>query len=159
VSAVDVLSQCISIKRFALAVISGESVLRVRNEESAITGTLESTKDSTSGRGLSQTNVEEHFEWSSSILSLFSKSVAAIRLSDTLIFICKTDLGQCSTSNEEAGGICGSPILETVADSVFGQLRGVSGGENNISLELGVDNLANLQIRQYDEDDIPLWCL
>jgi hypothetical protein len=159
VSTIDVLPQCISIKGFALAIISWESVLGVRDEESAITGTLESTKDSASGRGFSQTNVKEYFEWSSSILSLFSKSVAAIRLSDTLIFVCKTDLCQCSTSNEKACGICGGPILETVGDSVFGQLRGVSRSENNISLELGVDNLANLEISSFNEGDIPLWCL
>lgn len=141
---VDVLSQGIGVKGLALRVVSGESVLGVRDVETTVARTLESTEHSASSRGLSQSDIKEDFEWSTRTLGLLSEGVTAIGLSDTLVLVCKTNLGQGATGNKKASGICGSPVFETVVDSVLGQFRRVCGCEDNIALELGVDDLADL---------------
>jgi hypothetical protein len=121
----------------------------VGNVETTIAGSLESTEDSASGRSLSQSNVKEDLEWSSSTVDFLCERVATIGLSDTLVLVCQSNLCQRTTRNQETGGICGSPVLETVLDPVLGQFRGVGGGKDNIALELGVDDLADLAIRPF----------
>jgi len=121
-SAVDILSQCIRVERFTLRVISRKTILRVRNEEATIAGTLEGTKHSASCRRLAQSDIKVDFEGSSRIFNLFSERVTAIRLNNTFILVGKTDLGQSTTSNKESSGIRSRPILETVLDTVIGQL-------------------------------------
>lgn len=158
VAAVDVLSQGIGIEGLAILVVSGESVLGVGNVETTIAGSLESTEDSASGRSLSQSNVKEDLEWSSSTVDFLCERVATIGLSDTLVLVCQSNLCQRTTRNQETRGICGSPVLETVLDPVLGQFRGVGGGKDNIALQLGVDDLADLAIRHFTGDYVPRWC-
>lgn len=121
-STVNILPQGIGVERFTLRVVSRETILRVRDEESTVAGTLEGTKYSASCRRLAQSDIKIDFEWASRIFDFFSKRVTAIRLNDTFVLVSKTDLGQSTTSNEESGGIRRCPILETVLDTVIGQL-------------------------------------
>ena len=122
---VDVLSQGIGIKGLALRVVSGESVVGVGDIKTAVAGSLESTENSASSRSPSQSDIKEDLEWSSSTVDFFSERVAAIGLGDTLVLVCQSNLCQRTTRNQETGGICGSPVLETVLDSVLGQFRRV----------------------------------
>jgi hypothetical protein len=122
---VDVLSQGIGVKGLALRVVSGESVFGMGDIETTIARALESTENSASGRGLSQSDIKEDFEWSTGTFGFLSEGVTAIGLSDTLVLVCKTNLGQCTTGNKKSSGICGGPVLETVLDSVLGQFRRV----------------------------------
>ena len=143
-STIDVLLQSIGIKSFTLGIISWETILRVRNVETSITSTLHSSKDSASSGGFPQPNIEEDFEGSACIFDLFSHGVTAIWFLDTFILLCKTNLGQSATSNEQSSGICGSPILETMFNAVFRQLRWIRRCKYNITLQFGVNDLTNL---------------
>jgi len=144
VSTVDVLSQCIGIEALTLRIVTRESVLRVRNVQSTITRTLHGTKDTATSRSLSQSDVKVDFEWTVITLDFLSDGEAAIWFSNTLVLVGKTNLRQSTTSNEEAGSVCGGPVLETVVDSVIGQFGRVGRCKDDITLELGVNDLADL---------------
>lgn len=120
VSTIDVLPQSISVERLALWIVSRESILRVRNKQTTIRSTFKGAENTASRRRPSQSNVKEDFEWSASIFNLLGERMTAIRFNNTFVFICKTNLGQSTTSNEEASGICSSPILESMFNPVLG---------------------------------------
>ena len=121
-SSINVLLQSIGIKSLTFGIVFRETVFRVRNIETSVTGTLHGTEYSASRGSFPQPNIKENFERSPGTISFFSHGMTAIRFSDTLILVRKSNLGQSTTSNEETRRICGSPVLETMFNSVFRQL-------------------------------------
>jgi hypothetical protein len=76
-------------------------------------------------------------------------------LNDTLVLVSKAELGQSSSSDEETGGVGGSPVGKTVGDTKVGQLLGRGVDQDDISLQLGVDNLADdLSVGDSDHESV-----
>ena len=144
----DILLQSIRIKRLGLRIIPREPFIRMRDIQTPIRSTLERTKHTTPRTRLAQSNIQKHLEWPWAVLLLLlGQSMAAIGLKHTLILVGKADLGKGTTGDEETCGIGGRPIFEAMLDAIAGQLRGVSGGKDDVTLDLGVDDLADLPAR------------
>jgi hypothetical protein len=105
---VDVLLEDLSVKGFAFRVITGETLVRVGDEDTTIAGTLHSTEETGSGGGALETNIEVALERAGSVLFIkdLSVSKSAVRLSDTLIFIGEAELGESTASDEETSSVC-----------------------------------------------------
>jgi hypothetical protein len=143
VATVDVVSEKLGVKLLSLGVITGESLLRVGNVDTTVRGTLERTKDSGTGGGALETNVEEALERSRLIVTKrLSFGEFTIGLGNTLILVSKTEDGKSSSGHKQTSGICGGPVGQTGLDTVSGELLGGSLGENVVALDPGVNDLA-----------------
>jgi hypothetical protein len=145
VTAVDVLLQGIRIKRLTLRIIPRKPILRVRNIQSPIRSPLERPKHTTPCTRLAQPNVQVNLERPSLVLNRFSHGKGAVGLDDALIFFCQADFGEGTASDEEACCVGCCPVFEAMFDAVAREFGGVGCGKDDIALELGVDDLADLR--------------
>jgi len=143
VDTVDVVAEKFSIKRLALNVETGETVLTVGDVDTTIRGTLDGTEETGTSGGTLETDIKESLEGTGAVLDGLSHLDSAIGLSDTLILLIKTELGKSTTSNKETSSVGGSPVGQTTLDTIAGKLVGVGGSKNVITLELGIDDLAD----------------
>ena len=104
----NVLLQCLSIQLFALGIISRETLIRVGNKDSAIAGTFEGTENTGSCRCAFEADVKVAFERARGIFIVkgFGQSECAIRVSDTFVFVGKTELREGSASDKETSCVC-----------------------------------------------------
>ena len=165
----DVFPQSLAVELLSFHVVTRESVLRVGNEDTTVRSALEDTKDTGSGRSALKTSVEEALERSWSIFSLsLGQFELSLNLGNTLVLVGEAELGQRSSCDKETDGVgcklgqhdqsasrvkalgvrlTGSPVGETVLDAVSGELMRISRGKDDVSLNLGVDDLG---------DDVPV---
>ena len=145
VSTEDVFLQHLRVQRLALRIIARESLLRVGNEDATIARSLKRTKDSRASRCALEANIQVCLEWPRSVLIVegLSHGDLAGRLSHTFIFVRKTEFVKCSAGDEKAGSIGSSPVGETVVDAIAGEFFRASGSEDEVSVQTGVDYLAN----------------
>ena len=103
----DVLFEDLSIQLLGLWVVTGETLLVVGNVDTTVASTLEGTEHTRTSRSALETDIEVALEGAGGILLIesLSQSELTIGLSDTLVFVGKTELGQSTTSNEETSGI------------------------------------------------------
>jgi hypothetical protein len=104
----DILFQCLSVQFLALSVVSRETLIRVRNEDPAVTRPLEGTENTRPCRRAFETDIKIAFEGTGSIFIVegFCQSKCAVRVCDTLVFVGETKFRQCSTGNKETSCIC-----------------------------------------------------
>jgi hypothetical protein len=140
---IDILLQSICIKGLILRIIPREPIIRMRDIQPAIRSTLERTKDTTPRARPAQSDVQKDLERSST-LTFFCQREAAIGLNDTLVLVSQANFGEGATGDEEACGIGGCPVFEAVFDAVAGEFGRVGCGKNDIALEFGVNDLADL---------------
>lgn len=144
VSGVDVLAEGLGVELLGLNIVTWEAVWRVWDVESSIGSTLHGTEDTSTSGGSLETDIENDLEWTSLLSILISSlggGVLASSLSDTLEHLIETQLLEGTTGAEKTGSVGGSPVGETVLDSVSLELVGVSGNEDLITDNLGGDNL------------------
>ena len=115
------------------------------NEDATIARSLERTKDSRAGGGAFEANIQVCLEWPGSVLIIegLSHGNLAGRLLHTFVLIRKREFGECPAGDEKAGSIGSCPVGETVVDAVAGKFFGASRSEDKVSLQTGVDYLAN----------------
>ena len=145
VPAEDVFLQYLRVQCLALRIKAGESFLRVGDEDATIARSFERTKDSRAGRRALETNVQVCLEWPGSVLITngCSHGDLAGGLFHTLVFVRETKLVECSAGDEETGSIGRTPVGEAVVDAIAGELFGTSCSKDEVSLQTGVDYLAN----------------
>jgi hypothetical protein len=143
VTTIDVGAEDLSIELLGLSIETGETVLTVGDEDTTIGGSLHGSEDTGTGGGALKTDIQEALEGTGSILDGLGHRDGAIGLGDTLVLVGKTELGQDTTSNEETGGVSGSPVGQTTLNTVLGELMSISRGKNKVTLELGVHDLAD----------------
>ena len=142
----DVLAESLSIELLGLNVVTGETVLGVRNEETTVGGTLQGTEDTGTGGGTDKTDIEEDLEGAAGTLvglSSFGQGVFTVSLLNTLEGVVELELLEETASEKETGGVGSGPVGQTVLDSVALQFVGVSGGNNLVTGDFGVDNLGD----------------
>lgn len=124
----------------------------MRDKDATVRGTLHGAKDTGTRRGARETDVEEALERTRLALNRFGELELTGRLGDTLVLVGKAELRQSAASAEETGGVAGRPVGQAMADTVPGELVGVGGRKDHISLELGRDDLAD-HVLVRDADD------
>lgn len=142
----DVLAESLSIELLGLNVVTGETVLGVRNEETTVGGTLQGTEDTGTGGGTDKTDIEEDLEGAAGTfvgLSSLGQGVFTVSLLNTLEGVVELELLEETASEEETGGVGSGPVGQTVLDSIALQFVGVSGGDNLVTGYFGVDNLGD----------------
>lgn len=143
----DVLPQNLRVEALALRVVSGETILRMGDVKTTVRSTLHGTKDTGTGGGLVETNIQVALEWAARFIVIalgsLRKLVLSVRCLDTSESLVKAELGQSSASEEKTSGIGSSPVCQTVLDAVALELMGISGSENLVTDNLRGDNLAD----------------
>lgn len=144
VSTVDVRTEEFGVELLGFRVVTGETLLRVRNKDSTVGSTLEGTKDTRTGRGTLQSNVEETLEGTRLVIAQrLNLGHLTIGLSYTLVLVSKTEDGECTTGDEQTSGVSGGPVGKPSLDTVTAELLGRGLGENLVTVDLGVNDLAS----------------
>jgi len=126
----NVLTKNFGIKAILFLAISGEALIGMRNIKSSIDGTLHGGKDlGTSGRA-TKADIEIGLEGTGTLL------LAELGL-------VKTEIGQNAASAEQTGAIGGSIVRETNLDTIVGKFVGIGRSDDKVSLNLGIDDLAD----------------
>jgi hypothetical protein len=155
VNTVNVVTEEFIIVGLGLNIETRETVTVVGNKDTTIGSTLHGTKDTGTSGGTSETDIEESLERTGSILSSFNQLNGTIGLSETFVLVSKTELGESTTSKKETGGISGSPVSQTTLNTITGKFMSISSRENEITLELGVDDLTdNVLVGETDNQSI-----
>lgn len=142
----DVLAESLSIELLGLNVVTGETVLGVRDEETTVGGTLQGTEDTGTGGGTDKTDIEEDLEGAAGTLvglSSLGQGVFTVSLLNTLEGVVELELLEETASEKETSGVGSGPVGQTVLDSIALQFVGVSGGDNLVTGDFGVDNLGD----------------
>ena len=141
---VDVRTEEFGVELLGFRVVTGETLLRVRDEDSTVGSTLESTKDTRTGRGTLQSNVEETLEGTRLVIAQrLNLGHLTIGLSYTLVLVSKIEDGECTTGDEQTSGVSGGPVGKPSLDTVTAELLGRGLGENLVTVDLGVNDLAS----------------
>lgn len=130
VSAHNVLAQNLSVALVLLLVVSGQALGAVGNVQTTVDGSLHGAKDLGSGRGARQTNVQVGLERAGTILN------AKLRL-------LQAELGEGTAGAQQTSAVSSGIVGQTDGHTIVGQLMGVGRSDDNVSLDLGKDQLAD----------------
>ena len=122
---------------------SWESLLRVRDVESSVAGTLHGSEDTVSSGGAHETNIKEGLEWALLLTTLSNVVVGSIDLAVSSELSVQSLKLKESTGAEESGGVGRGVVGETALNTVSLELGGVGGHDSHISIKGGVDNLGD----------------
>jgi len=152
VTAEDALAVHVSVVLLGVTVVAGEALLRVRDVETAIGGTLEGAKDTAPRGGGLAADVEEGAEGSLILVYLvdvvglladLGANDLAIDLGVALVNIIEANLLKETTGTKETSAVGGTVVLKTDLEAVTGKLLGVSLAKDAITVDEGVGDLAD----------------
>jgi hypothetical protein len=142
----DVLAEGLSVKLLGLDVVTGETLLGVRDVETTVGGTLHGTEDAGTSGGADKTNVEVALEGAALLtvnLSGLSLGELAISLLNTSEGLVEAELDKSATGDKKTNAVGGSPVGKTVGDVVSPELVGVGRDEDLVAGDLGGDDLGD----------------
>jgi hypothetical protein len=145
----NVLLEDFGIELLFFLIVSNKSRRLVRDIETSIDGSFQSGKNSRSSGGSSQTNIEESLKGIGSIVQRGGNKVSVFvvfSLGDifsSLVFVSQFEFGQGSSSEQETSGVSSRIVAETDGHSISRQFRRIGGGDDDVSSDLGVSQLAN----------------
>lgn len=142
----DVLAESLGVELLGLDIETGETVLRVGNEDATVRGTLQDTEDTGTSGGAGKTDIKEGLEGAALLtidLGGLGQGVLAIGLLDTSEALVKTKLLEDTAGDQETGSVGSGPVGKTVLDAVGLQLMGVGGSEDLVAGDLRGDDLAD----------------
>lgn len=142
----DVAAESLGVELLSLNVETGEAVLGVGDEDTTVRGTLHGTENTGTGGGTDKTNVKEGLERTAGALvglDGLGELVLTVSLLDTSELLVNTELLEGTAGKEKTGGVGGSPVGQTLGDTIALELVGVSGGEDLVTRDLRVDDLSN----------------
>jgi len=124
---------------------SWESLGGVGNVETTVASTLEATEDTVTGGSSDETNIQNSLEGSSLVflVVLLDIVVLTIDLLGTSVNLVQTSLGEESSGGKETSGVASSVVGQTSFNTESLEFSGVSGGQDLITLDGGVDDLAD----------------
>lgn len=138
----NVATEDLSIEGLLLGVPAGEALLAVGNVNTAINGTLEGTKDLGTSGGAAKTNIEEGLEGAGTLLHVELGGLNAEGVQGT-------------ASAEQTSAVSSGVVGETNLDTVSGELVGVSRGQDHVTLDLGIHELADdVGVREADDETV-----
>jgi hypothetical protein len=142
----DVLAEGLGVELLGLNVVTGETLLGVRNVKTTVGGTLESGEDTGTSGGAGQTDIKVDLEGAALLtvdLSGLGQGELAISLLDTSEGVLDAELVDGTTGDEKTGGVGSGPVGKTVLDTVGLELVGVGSDEDLVTSDLGRDDLAD----------------
>jgi len=142
----DVLAEGLGVELLAFNVVTGETVLGVRNEDTTVGATLHGTKDTSTSGGTGETDIQEDLEWAALLainLGGLGEGELTVSLLNTSEGLVKLELLEDTAGKEQTGSVCGGPVGKTVGDAVSLQLVGVGSAEDLVTANLRVDDLAD----------------
>lgn len=101
----DVIPQDLSIESLGLGIVTGEPFLRVRDEDTTVGCSFECAKDTGSGGGTCETDVEVCLERAGSVLDRFDEVEGTVGFGNSFVLVGETELGECSAGGEETGRV------------------------------------------------------
>ena len=159
----DVLAEGLGVELLAFHVVSGEAVLGVGDEDTAVGAALHGTEDTGTGGGAGETDIQEDLEWAA-LLAVNLGGLGEGELTVSLLYtnevLVKLELLEDTAGKEKTGGVGGGPVGKTVGDAVSLELVGtglllveclqkrsrrdvLSSHEDLVTANLGVDDLAD----------------
>jgi hypothetical protein len=158
----------VSIVFLAVTIVTRESLFRVRNIQTTVSSSLESTKDTASSSGGLAANIQETTEGTLVLINfidivlllvVFRGNDFSVNFSVSLINIVQANLLQKTTSTEKTGAVSSGVVLQTDSKSVTAQLGGGGLGKDAITIDKRVGNLAdNLAVGETNDKTV-LWGL
>lgn len=142
----DVLAEGLGVELLGLDVVSGETVLGVGDEDTTVGGTLHGTEDTGTGGGTDKTNVKEGLEGTAGALvglDGLSELVLTVGFLDTSELLVKAELLEDTAGEEQTGGVGGSPVGQTLGETVALEFVGVGAGQDLVARDLRVDDLSD----------------
>ena len=142
----NVAAESLGVELLSLDVVTGETALGVRNEDTTVGGTLHGTEDTGTSGGTGKTNVEEGLEGAASTLlglGSLSERELSIGLLNTGEILVKAELLESAAGKEETGSVGGGPVGQTVGDAIALELVGVGAGEDLVTGDFRVDDLGD----------------
>lgn len=135
----NVLAHDFSVKGILGSIETGETLFAVGNVQTTINGTLQGSEALGTSAGTSQTNVQDSLE---SAGTVFFAEFSLI----------EAELVQGTTSAQQTSAVDGSVVSQTNLDTESGELVSISSSNDDITLNLGVHDLAD-DIGVGDADD------
>lgn len=111
--------------------------------ESSVGGSLEGGEDLSTGGGSLQSNVENSVEGAGSVVHLLDVVVLSVDGLVTLVLVGQVELGQGTSGSQQTGSVGSGVVGQTSWGSVTGELVGVGSNVDDISDDLGRDDLAD----------------
>mmetsp|Transcript_100517 Transcript_100517/g.216881 ORF Transcript_100517/g.216881 Transcript_100517/m.216881 type:complete len:333 (+) Transcript_100517:62-1060(+) len=162
----DAGNVALSIERLSILRVTGESLVVVGDVKATVAGTLQGTENTGTGGGILNSNIQEsterasllinllHVEGASSLLVLASGNIAS-NLLNTRVHLIHTKLLQQAAGQEKAGAVGSRVVLVTSGKAVLGKLLGVSRAQDNVSTDLGRDDLAqHILVAESDAESV-----
>jgi len=117
----------------------------VWNEQTSIRGTLQTSENSVTSGGSGQSDVQNSLEWSLFLAFTFLLNIVEFSVDGLVSVVKLVKLGGVEESSgaEEASGVAGSIVGETCGKSVLLEFSGLSVAEDLVTLDGGVDDLAD----------------
>lgn len=138
----DVALESLGVEGLVLEIVAGVALVVVGDVEATIHSTLERGEHAGSGGGAHEAGVEVALERTAVALSLDVVILAEV-LGVTLVGLREVVLGQKTTRAEESGGVGGGIVGEASLHPVLGELVRVRRADGHVSLDGGVDHLAD----------------
>lgn len=158
VTSEDVLAESLGVELLGFDVVSGETVLGVRDEDSTVGSTLHGGENTGTGRSAVETDIKESLEGTAgAFVSLggFGESELSLRLLNTGEVFVQTQLLQGAAGQEETGGVSGRPVGEAVVDAIALELVGVSSGVDLVASDLSGDDLGDdVTVGEADDETV-----
>ncbi len=168
VSSHDALTVHVGIVLLGVTVVSGESLLRVGNVKTSISGSLKGSEDTGSGGGGLAANIEKSTEGALvvidflnvvGLLVVLGRDNFSVDLGVSLVELIESNLLEETAGTEKTGAVGGGVVLQTNGKSVSAELSGLSLAEDAISIDQGISDLAdNLGVSETDDKTV-LWRL
>jgi hypothetical protein len=141
----DVLAEGLGVELLAFNVVTGETVLGVRNEDTTVGATLHGTKDTSTSGGTGETDIQEDLEWAALLainLGGLGEGELTVSLLNTSEGLVKLELLEDTAGKEQTGSVCGGPVScgldgARVAWNILGS------AEDLVTANLRVDDLAD----------------
>ena len=143
VLAEDVVAVNLGVEGLLLSVVAGETLLGVGDVQTTIDGSLQGTENSSAGGGAGETDVEAGAEGSGSVGDILNHEVLSVDLGGALVDGVQVVLLEDTTGQEETGAVSGGIVGEADLDSVPGELVGVGGGDDLVTVETSVSDLGD----------------
>jgi hypothetical protein len=141
VTAKEVGTKDLSVQ-FAL-IVTNEALGVVGDVQTTVSSALQGSKDLGTSGGPGKTNIKEGLERTTAFTVGFNVVLLALQRLSTLVHVSEAQVLEVATSQQQAGAIGGGVVGETSLDTIARKLVGIGGGNNNVTRELGVDQLGN----------------
>jgi len=139
----DVLPVDVRFEFFPFRVPAGESLLTVRDIKTTVNSSFQNAKNPRPRRGPVKTHVQNGMEGFGLTSSLFDAVVLASDILLSLVHPIQTQFLEESPGKKESGAVGGGIVGKTDLYSVAGELMGVCGANDDITLNPGVSDLSS----------------